>query len=70
MHEKGICHRDLKPDNIMIDPVAKKIKIIDFVVEYDNGLLITVLRLWVLLGKHLDPDDICSSTIVPTTSLY
>ena len=30
MHSKGICHRDLKPDNIMIDPVAKKIKIIDF----------------------------------------
>ena len=30
MHEKGICHRDLKAENIMIDPVGKKIKILDF----------------------------------------
>lgn len=31
MHEKGVCHRDLKPDNILInkhDP--SKIRIIDF----------------------------------------
>lgn len=31
MHHKGICHRDLKPDNILINKNnLKKIKIIDF----------------------------------------
>ena len=30
MHQKGICHRDLKPDNIMIDALNKKVKILDF----------------------------------------
>lgn len=30
MHSKGISHRDIKPDNIMIDSKNKKIKIIDF----------------------------------------
>lgn len=30
MHSKGISHRDIKPDNIMIDEKHKKIKIIDF----------------------------------------
>ena len=27
---KGVSHRDIKPDNIMVDENLKKIKIIDF----------------------------------------
>ncbi len=30
MHSKGMSHRDIKPDNIMINEEEKKIKIIDF----------------------------------------
>jgi len=30
MHGVGVCHRDIKPDNILYDPVKRKIKIIDF----------------------------------------
>ena len=30
LRSKGVCHRDLKPDNILYDPETGDMKIIDF----------------------------------------
>lgn len=30
MHNNGVCHRDIKPDNILYNQKKGKIKVIDF----------------------------------------
>lgn len=43
MHELGVCHRDIRPENILYNKKSRKIKVIDFDVarirKYSNAKL-------------------------------
>ena len=37
LHNQGICHRDIKLENIMIDQATLKIKLLDFGFAVNNN---------------------------------
>ena len=60
MHLKGVCHRDIKPQNLLIDPSCHILKICDFgsakkLVEGENSVNYICSRYYrapeLLLGK-------------------
>lgn len=55
MHKKGYVHRDLKLDNILIDPTTKTVKIIDFGFSLKSS---SAEKLSVYCGTphYMDPD--------------
>lgn len=55
MHKKGYVHRDLKLDNILIDPQTKNIKIIDFGFSLKSGPG-EKLNVYCGTPHYMDPD--------------
>lgn len=50
MHEKKVCHRDIKPHNMLYDTLEQKIKLIDFDISKMNGRRRNKLEMWTMTG--------------------
>ena len=59
LHKNKICHRDLKMENIMIDPLSKFVKIIDF--EFSRKFKEYELRSQIGTPYYLAPEVIKGS---------
>ena len=51
LQSKGVCHRDLKPDNILYNPITGDIKIIDFEISRIQRYEDEKLDLWSNTGS-------------------
>ena len=50
MHKSGVCHRDIKPDNIIYNPVTEKIKLIDFNIAKRGGIDASSIKMMTKTG--------------------
>lgn len=75
-HERGICHRDLKPDNIMLQQLGQgeeQIKVIDFgIAKVKDSIIAPTTALNISPGTvlYMAPEQLSGRPITAATDVY
>lgn len=73
-HDAGVVHRDLKPDNVMWDPVARRVKLLDFGIaaSSDQNADERLTRAGFFVGTlmYVAPEALSGAMVTPAADQY
>lgn len=71
LHRRGIVHRDVKPENILIEDAGGAIKLVDFGIAQLSGMeRLTTAGLVLGTAAYLSPEQVSGATVGPETDVY
>lgn len=71
LHERGIVHRDVKPENILIEDARGSIKLVDFgIAQLGGSERITVAGMVLGTAAYLSPEQVSGGEVGPPSDIY
>ncbi|GAB3611315.1 hypothetical protein GCM10027414_34410 [Humibacter ginsengiterrae] len=71
LHRRGIVHRDVKPENILIEDAGGSVKLVDFgIAQLIGSEKLTTAGLVLGTAGYLSPEQVSGSEVGPATDVY
>ncbi|HEX4628302.1 MAG TPA: serine/threonine-protein kinase [Gemmatimonadales bacterium] len=69
-HQRGVIHRDVKPDNIMIERATERTLVTDFGIALGQGDAGTASDVVVGTARYMSPEQACGEPVDARSDLY